>query len=86
MQRTSQWNIFKGNTSIRLYIKMEVENNMMMGVLQSNPHQLGLIKGEMKTSPLLNQKRKRKQKTICNQHPSQNTKKPLLHPLVITSR
>jgi hypothetical protein len=47
---------------------------------------LGLIKGEMKTSPLLNQKRKRKQKTICNQHPSQNTKKPLLHPLVITSR
>jgi hypothetical protein len=60
VQRTSQWNIFKANTLIKLHIKVEVENNMMMGDLQSNPHQLGFKKGEMKTSPFLNNKQNKK--------------------------
>jgi hypothetical protein len=68
VQKTSQWNIFKANASIKLYIKVEVENNMMMGDLQSNPHQLGFRKGEMKTSLLSNKIENKKQFRITIHH------------------
>jgi hypothetical protein len=38
------------------------------------PHQLGFKKGEMKTSPFLNNKQNRKQKTIWNHHPHKTPK------------
>ncbi len=75
MKRTSQWKIFKAKTPIGLHIKVKVENDMMTGDLQSNPHQLGFRKGEVKTSSLSNNKNKRKHKAMWNHNPLQNTKK-----------
>jgi hypothetical protein len=73
MKRTSQWKIFKANTPIGLHIQVRVEN-MMMGDLQSNPHQLGFRKGEVQTSSLSNNKEKRKHKTMWNHNPLQTPK------------
>jgi len=60
MKRTSQWKTFKANTPIGLHIKVRVENNMMMGDLQSNPHQLGFRQGESENIIPFKQQRKEK--------------------------